>query len=206
VNSAFIGFPIAKAVFSDDIFYLVVIANVMLNIYLFSICIWQLNYGDERKITIKSIFKPLLNILSIVTFISVFMLFANIKLPDYPFQIIETLGDATIPLSMIVVGVQLGSSDFRGVFRNYQLIYASLCNVLLIPALTLLVMYNMPVSDNVKLAITLSSIFPCAVLTVALAHREGKNTNLIAEGVALTTLFTMVTIPAWLIVLVKLFT
>lgn len=206
VNSAFIGFPIAKAVFGNDIFYLIVIANVMLNIYFFSICIWQLNYGDEQRITVKSVFKPLLNILSIVTFISVIMLFANIKLPDYPLHIIETLGDATIPLSMIVVGVQLGSSNFQKVFRNHQLIYASLCNVILIPALTLLVMYNLPVSDNIKLAITLSAIFPCAVLPVALAHKQGKNATLLAEGVAVTTLFSIITIPAWLIVLVPLFT
>jgi predicted permease len=206
VNSAFIGFPVTKAVFNNDIFYLVVIANIMLNFYLFAICIWQLNYGHERAISIKSVFKPLMNILSITTFLAVVMLFAHIKLPEYPLGIIETIGDITIPLSMIAVGVQLGGSNFKAILKNYKLLYASLLNVILVPSLTLLLMYFTPFSDNIKLVITLSAAFPCAVIPVALAHKEGKNATLLAEGVALTTLFSVITIPVWLIILIKLFT
>ena len=205
VNSAFIGYPITKAVFNNDIFYLVVIANIMLNIYLFLICIWQLNYGEKRAINIKSVFKQFLNILSISTFVAVIMLFLHIKLPEYPLNIIKTLGDITIPLSMVVVGVQLGGSNFKRIIKNHQLIWASLCNVIIIPTITLLLMYYTPFSDNVKLVIVLSATFPCAVVPVALAHKEGKNATLLAEGVALTTLFSMATIPAWLVILIKLF-
>ncbi|HKK95496.1 MAG TPA: AEC family transporter [Anaerovoracaceae bacterium] len=206
INSAFIGYPITKAVFDNDIFYFVVIANIMLNIYLFLICIWQLNYGEKRSISIKSVLKPFLNVLSLATITAVTMLFLHIKLPDYPLNIIKTLGDITIPLSMLVVGVQLGGSNFKKIIKNKHLIWASFANVIIIPAITLLLMYYMPFSNSVKLVIVLSSTFPCAVVPVALAHREGKNATLLAEGVALTTLFSMITIPAWLIIIIKLFT
>ena len=205
INTGFMGFPIVKAVFSNDVFYLVVIANIMMTLYVFSICILQVNYGDEKRLSIKSIFKPLVNVLTISTVISVIMLFSHIKLPSYPLEIVTTLGDITIPLSMIVVGIQLGGSNFKSIVKNHRLIYASICNVLLVPAITLLIMYFTPFSDNLKLAIVASSIFPCAVLPVALAYREGKNATLLAEGVALTTLFSMITIPMWLLVLIKIF-
>ena len=50
------------------------------------------------------------------------MLFAGLHLPEYIMDIVGPLGDVTIPLSMILVGVQLGGTDFKRLMSDKDLL------------------------------------------------------------------------------------
>ena len=106
---------------------------------------------------------------------------------------------------MIVVGVQLGSSHLSKIIRNYKLLIASLCNVTLIPFLTFLCVNWLPLTNPAKLILVFAAAFPAAVVTVAVASKEHKNAGLMAEGVALTTLFSMATLPVASIILMSIY-
>ena len=96
---------------------------------------------------------------------------------------------------MIVVGVQLAENDLGRMVKNVRLIITSLANVLLMPALTFLLVNWLPLAAESKLVLVFAAAFPCAVVSVAVASKEGRNAGLMAEGVAMTTLFSMVTLP-----------
>ena len=115
-NSGFMGYPISKAVFGAKVFYFVVIQTIVNNIYLFCMSLYHLHHKDDNsgvRRDWREMLKPFTNITTIVTVISVIMLFAGIRVPSYAMEILTTIGDVTIPVSMILVGVQLGGSDFK---------------------------------------------------------------------------------------------
>ena len=107
----------------------------------------------------------------------------------------NTVGNATVPVSMIVVGVQLGTASIRKMLKNYKLMIASLVNVVVVPVLTFLSVNWLPITWKAKVILILAAAFPCAVVLTAMAIRERKNATLMAEGVALTTLLSVVTLP-----------
>ena len=49
VNTGFMGFPVTKAIFGNTYFFLMVIQNIVLNIYLYSMMVYQMNYGFRKK-------------------------------------------------------------------------------------------------------------------------------------------------------------
>lgn len=197
VNTGFMGFPITKAIFGDDYFFLMVIENIVLTIYLYLIAVIQMNLGSGKKMDLKSTLKPLVNNCTLAAIISLVLLFGHIKLPTPIFELTDMIGSITVPLSMIVVGIQLGESKFSSVLKNWKLIIASGCNVILIPILTFFAVNYLPITTETKLLLVLAACFPCAVVTVAVASQEGKNAGLLAEGVALTTLFSLITLPCF---------
>ena len=195
VNTGFMGFPITKAIFGDYIFFLIVIANIPLNIYLYLIAIFQMNIGRNNTYDLRQTIKSALNPCIIAALLGAVILFAGIHLPLPVIDFLGFIGDATIPLSMIIVGVQLAGSNIMSILKNKDLIKASLINLIVVPMLTFLAVHWLPISSGAKLTLVFSSCFPCAVASVGVAAKEGHNADLVAEGVALTTTFSLITLP-----------
>ncbi|MGF6375252.1 putative permease [Clostridiales Family XIII bacterium PM5-7] len=206
INSGFMGFPITKSIFGDDALFLMVINHSVLTFYFYSILKIQLKVGEKKsRLSLIEMIKPFINTCMGATVIGFIILFARIQVPDFIVELTATIGNATTPISMFVVGLQLSQSDFRKMLRNKKLIFVCLCNVLLMPALMLLAVHWAPISSLTKLSLVFSVSFPTAVISVALASKEEKNAALLAEGVALTTLFSMVTLPISAMVLMNLY-
>ena len=206
-NAGFMGLPIASAVFGELVFYYLVIQNIANNLYLFVMSLAQLHHRESEKSS-KSLsekLKPLVNPTSVATIVSLIMLFAGIHLPEYAMDIVTTLGDITIPLSMILVGVQLGGADFKKLIADKALLITSVMKLIAVPALALLILTPMPVDPVVKLTVLLGMCFPSAVIGVAVAAQENKNYQLMAEAVAITTLLSVITLPVWIMIISYLY-
>lgn len=205
VNTGFMGFPVTKAIFGNTYFFLMVIQNIVLNIYLYSMMVYQMNYGFRKKEGIKGMLMPMLNMCTYALIIGLVLMLLKVQLPDILADFINTIGDATIPVSMIVVGVQLSESSIRKMLTNKRLITASLCNVILIPVLTFLAVNWLPLAPESKIILIFAAAFPCAVVSTAIALKENRNAALMAEGVAMTTLLSMGTLPVAAILLMQLY-
>lgn len=196
INNGFMGFPVTQAIFGQHLFYYMVISNIILNIYIYSVCPLIINMGDKsRKFNAKSLTKTLANPSTIVCFVSMVMLVNGWQLPDILFESIDMIGQITIPLSMLVVGMQLAQSNVSKVLKNYRLVAISFLKVALVPALMFLLVNWLPIAWEVKVITVFGAAFPCAVVVSAIVLLEKKNSVLAAEMVALTTLMSVVTIP-----------
>lgn len=142
---------------------------------------------------------------TLAAIIGFIIFFGGIQLPEIVTDFFNTTGDATIPISMIVVGIQLGNSNLKKIIKNGRLILASILNVTVMPFLTFLAVNWLPLTNPGKLILVFAAAFPCAVVTVAVATKEGRNADLMAEGVALTTLLSMITLPITAILLMHLY-
>ena len=123
------------------------------------------------------------------------MLFAGLHLPKLIFDSVELVGDITVPLSMLVVGMQLGESNIERIIKNKSLVLMSILKMTVVPALVFLLVNWLPLTDEVKVTAVFAAAFPTAVVTSALALMEKKNSLLSAESIALTTLISVGVIP-----------
>ena len=197
INSGFIGFPITLALFGSSILYLMVIHNVLLSLYLYTFGIMLVNIGASgRKLDFKGFLNSFKNINSIAAGVSIIMLFMGLKLPTVIFDCVDMIGDATTPLSMLIVGMQLGDCDFREVLKNRKLLGISLLKMLLLPVLTFLLVNWLPLDVSVKVCLVFAASFPVAVAVVPVTSEQNRDYLIAAEMVAITTLFSLAVIPA----------
>ena len=120
---------------------------------MYSVGMLQVSMGEKRKLNLKKALHSMVNMSSIAAILGIILLFLGVQLPEILSDIMTPVGDANIPVSMIVLGIQLGQSNIKEI------------------------------------------AFPTMVMIVAIATHEGKNAQLAAEGVALSTMLSIITLP-----------
>lgn len=196
VNNGFMGFPITNAIFGGNILYLMILHNICLTLYMYSAgpFIFNIN-GGQGEFNLKRLLKTFCNPSTIVSIVSIVMLFAGLHLPSMLFDSVTLVGDVTVPLSMLVVGMQLGESNIGRIVKNKNLVIMSVLKMFMVPLLVFLIVNWLPITTDVKIALVFASAFPTAVVTSAIAVMENKNSLLAAESIAFTTLISVASIP-----------
>lgn len=231
INTGFMGFPVTLALFGQDIFYLMVMQNVILTVYLYSAGPLMLKLGCKggealpaeaadtagtanavktagaagSGSALKSFFKSFWNPNAVASVISLAMLFAGLHLPKLIFEPVQTLGDATIPLSMLLVGLQLSESNISGLIKNGKILAFSLVKMLFLPVLTFFAVNWLPLAVSVKICLIFAAVFPAAVAVAPVTAMENKNSLAAAELIAITTLLSVGTIPLFATLLTQFY-
>lgn len=196
-NNGFMGFPVTEAIFGDDIFYLLVMINIPTCVFFYGIMPMVLNIGRKNSEgNWKSNLKLMLNPAMFGITIGVIFMLIQYRPPEAIDSVVKYLSDATIPISMIVVGVQLGESNLREIIKDKYVNITSIIRMIIIPIITFLAVHFIPfLNEDVKLIIVFSSIFPTAVVTAAISVQQNIEGNKAAEIVSITTAISLVTIP-----------
>lgn len=196
-NNGFMGFPVTEAIFGDDIFYLLVMINIPTCVFFYGIMPMVLNIGRKNSEgNWKSNLKLMLNPAMFGITIGVIFMLIQYRPPEAIDSVVKYLSDATIPISMIVVGVQLGESNLREIIKDKYVNITSIMRMIIIPIITFLAVHFIPfLNEDVKLIIVFSSIFPTAVVTAAISVQQNIEGNKAAEIVSITTAISLVTIP-----------
>ena len=194
INNGFMGFPITLAVFGEDALFYMAFFQMTLMIFLYGPGILIVHFGDKGKLNIKRMLAALAPN-TLASLLGIIVLFTGIKLPALIADPIDIIGDATVSLSMIVIGIQLGNSNFREVIKDRRVIVESALKMIIVPVVTFLLVNWLPISDMLKIVFVFGSAFPSAVAVTPIAAMEGKDAKASAEGVALTTLMSLATLP-----------
>ena len=194
INAGFMGLPITLAVFGEEAVYYMALHNIVLNVVLYFFCVIQLNNGIKKGAVKKTLMK-LLNPCIIGAVLGVVLLFAGAEIPEYIAGVMKSVGDVTIPVAMMVVGIQLADGRITDCFRNGKLVVFSVVTMLAWPVLILIIVKFIPMAGILKIVFTLGAALPPATTISALAAYEGRNYKLAADGIIVTTLMSVVTIP-----------
>lgn len=201
INNGFMGFPITLAIFGDDVLFFMILFQVMLIVYLYSVCIIQVNYGSKRSFDIHAIWKRLLNPCTISSVLGIIILLMGLHLPDMILETIDTIGSTTVPISMIVVGMQLGSSRISEVICDRCLVTISVVKMIFWPLITFFAVNWLPLPVNMKIALIFGAAFPTSVAVVSITGMEHRNAVLAAQMIAFSTLLSLITLPIYALLL-----
>lgn len=203
-NMAFLGFPITQSIFGDNYLFFMVVANSCSPHFYFVIIPKLLQMGSEvkTKLEAKSVLRSIFLNPPIIGALLGLLFFANsIPVPDTALDIIKMLSNTTTPLSMVVIGVQLGEVKIKELLSDLDLALCSLVKLMVLPLIVFIITYFLPLSVYAKVILTLGSCFPSASIASVYASTLNLNEKLTASGLVTTTLFSVVTIPIWCIVL-----
>lgn len=159
----------------------------------------QWTYGiviiTRRKdmINIKKVF---VNPVTISLVIGLFLFITGIKLPGVINSTMAGVAALNTPAAMIVLGYYLSCVRIRDLLLNPSLYLASFVRLIIIPLLTLLVLYIIPAGHGQIGMITLiAAATPVGTSTAIFAQKFGQDYERAVCMVCLSTLFSIITMP-----------
>jgi predicted permease len=194
-NCGFMGFPLALAVFGDKGLFLMIIANAVFTIFTYSAGVLMLISGKEERLTLKTAMRSILSIPVVSSIVGLVIFAFGIPLPSLLVDFLETVGNITIPLSMIIIGIQLAESRVGEVLTNRHIYEMIVLKLAVIPAALFVVFMWLPVNRFALCIVIFAMSMPTAAVTPVLAEIHGVNAKLAAQIVFITTMCSLITIP-----------
>lgn len=189
-NCGFMGIPLAGAVCGEKgTFY----ASIF--VVLFNLIQWTYGFAmmsGERLSLRKAIINPC--VLGLLAGLPVFMMSVSVPIPVG--NAVSMLASLNSPLAMIVIGSHLAKTDLISTLTDIRCYPASLIRLVLLPAVILSAVVVIPWLDSDQ-KITLAVMFgaPVAASCALFATKFGRDSELASRLVAMSTLFSMITLP-----------
>lgn len=204
-NVGFMGIPVTTAVFGEMSGLLILLMNTPFIVLIYSYGVFLMLYRKGTCVFSRDLLKRIINIPLISSLLGVVILVAGFQLPPVLDSGLEMIADTMVPIGMFIVGIQLSKTNILHVLsgRNILLCVLSLVGI---PLLTMGICLFLPQSDLVTATLVYAMAMPSGALCAVLAEEFQCNTQLASEGLALTTFFSLVTLPAWAIVLTCIYT
>ncbi len=153
---------------------------------------------NERHMDLKKI---LTNMNIIAVFLGVILFATGLKLPSFVHNSIDSLGSTIGPVSMLVVGMLLGSMELKEVFLRRRTWFISFLRLVALPLVMVLFLRmgaahsSLPNSDKVLLITLLAASAPAAATVTQMAQVYGSNEHDACAINVMTTLLCIVTMP-----------
>jgi predicted permease len=192
-NVGFMGYPVIEVIFGSEGVFLAAIYNLVFNLLIWTqgVLIMSRSTSEESEFKLDNLKNP--GTFSIGIGLLIFLL--SIKLPAPVATTLEMLGDATTPLSMIVVGSILAQIELKQIFSNFKLWLVTALRLVIFPLVVLQALQLGSFSTLVVGVMVVLTGMPVAANTAIFAQEFGGDEALASEGIFLTTLLAMLSIP-----------
>ena len=196
-NPGFFGVPlILSSIGGDGVFYIAAfIAFLNLLQWTYGVAVMT---GKKGSLTFKSVIKAPFMIAIIV---GLLLFFTGLPLPSVITKALGCIKDLNTPLAMFTVGVYLAQTNIGKMFVRKSLYAVSLVRLLVTPVIVLLLMCLVPDAwYDMKLALLLAAACPVGSNVAVYAQLHGQDYPYAVETVIISTILSIVTIPAvtWL--------
>lgn len=189
-NCGFMGIPLAGAVCGEK-------GTLYASIFvvLFNLIQWTYGFAmmsGERLSIKKAIINPC--VLGLFAGLPVFLLSASVPAPVE--NAVSMLAALNSPLAMVVIGAHLAKADLVSTLKDTRCYPASLIRLVLMPTVIMPAVVAMPWLDSYQ-KLTLAVMFgaPVAASCALFATKFRRDSELASRLVALSTLFSMITLP-----------
>ncbi len=198
-NYAILGIPIAQSIYgADKIGIVSVIAVVLVPMNnILSALIFEKYTGNATSLP-KLLLKVLKNPLVVGCLVGIVLNLSGLKIPTWIMSgIVSKISGLTTPLSMIALGA---SFDFSHI-RKYRvhLTWALIARLIITPAILVPASILLGIRSTGLVAILIYAAAPNAVNSYSTAVAMGGDADLANEIVALSSIFSMVTMFGWFV-------
>lgn len=212
-NVGFIGIPLASAVLGSESLIFVSIFNLLFNllIYTFGISLLQRAAARQAKEGASlpaeqinsSRLKKLVNAGTISAAVTIFFYLGNFRVPVIVSSALSYTGRATTLLSMLVLGVSVAQMAPKDIFSHPKLYAFTLLRQVLVPIGCMLLMRGILTNKLILNTMLLMVAVPAANMPLMLAKQMDMETESISQGIILTTVLSLVTVPLACLLLVS---
>lgn len=194
-NCGYMSFPLQKALLGDiGVFYGAMYVAV------FNLVMWSYGIalmGRDKKLSLK---KVIFNPAVIAVIISVVLYLLQLKLPSVLSGAVSALSTLNTPLPMIIIGYYLSTSNLLGAVTDKRVYLTAFLRLIGIPAIMLALLLLLGVQGAPLIACTVAASAPIAAAGTMFSIKFGRDTMCSVNGVTLTTLLSIITMPLFVAV------
>ena len=191
-NAGYMGFPLIQALFGAEGLLYASIFNTFFNILIWTAGIALLDPGAKGANPVRELVKkPAL----LAVALGLVLYLGRVPVPDLIAQPIGLLGGMNTPLSMLITGIIIATSDLKAVIRRGALWQTILLRMLAVPAAAVLLCLATGTGGMVGAVIILLEACPCAAITSVFAVQYRYDEQLAAGAVVVSTLLSIAALP-----------
>ena len=207
-NVGFIGIPLASAVLGTECLIFVSIYNLLyvLLIYTFGISLLQRAAAKQADSGVSPqdsagaqtdalSWKKMINAGTISAAVAIILYLGDIPAPAILSSTLDYIGQTTTLLSMLVLGVSVAQMALRDIFCHPKLYWFVLLRQILLPVVYVLLLRPFLHNELLLHTTALMLAVPAGNMPLMLSKQLQIDTDTISQGIILTTLLGLVTIP-----------
>lgn len=199
-NTGFIGLPVIKALYGTEAIFFAAIVELINDILIFTIgiALIQISAGAKLEISIRQFLNP--GLIGVLIGLALFLL--NLRLPELVSGSVEMIGSATTPLTMFVIGFQLGGLKLREIAGDWQVYVVCFVKLMIAPLLTLLIV-KLWAGDLTLLekVLIMSFAMPVASVSAIFSQQYKGEVAFATKSVLLSTVLSILMIPLFAIIM-----
>ncbi len=190
-NCGFMGIPLVKALLGyEGVFYLTAFLTV------FNLLIWThgiMSISGSRNL--RSLLHVLRSPAILAIPLGMILFFGQITLPGFLTEALEQVAGMNTPLAMLVAGATIAQGSLRSALMQKRVYLIAAYKLLLMPLVTIGLFFALPVEHAVLTTVVLSMGAPTAITCTLFAVQNGKNAGYASQLFAVSTVFSLLTLP-----------
>lgn len=196
-NCGFIGIPIINGLLgAKGVFFMTAYITA------FNIMIWShgilLMKGKTGNLI--STVKSFINSSTVAIVVGILFFVTGFHLPEVVGNPLSMIGAMNTPVAMLISGMNLAESELLSCLKSPRTYMVSAAKLLVIPLITLVLLMAVKVDYAIAVTILVASACPSGATGAMFALQYNKNSQYASKLLAVTTVLSLITIPAVMLV------
>ncbi len=199
-NVGFMGYPVVASIFGHEAIFYAAVLNVVNTFAVFTIGTMLITGKSEVEGS-KFQKKVLYSTPMLAAYLTMAIVALRIdNIPAFISQPLTMIGNITVPAALLIVGSSMSHLSPRAMLGNGTVYATTLFRLAILPITIYYLCRALGFSEFVVNINTIVIAMPVATYGTILCLRHGKDTTFITEVTFITTLISMLTIPALVMV------
>lgn len=200
-NVGFIGIPFASAVLGSQSLIFVSICCLVFNVIIYTYGAASLKavaseqHPDEQHEEAFSV-KNIINSGTVMAVVTMTVYLMDIKVPEMLNSTLTYIANCTTFLSMLVLGTSVAQMIPKEVFSRWRLYVFVVIRQILVPIFLVFIMKQFIANELIVRTVAVMAAMPAANMPLMMAKQYGVKEDMISAGIILTTVTSIITIPA----------
>ncbi|WP_186422277.1 AEC family transporter [Lacrimispora celerecrescens] len=196
-NCGFIGIPIINGLLgAKGVFFMTAYITA------FNIMIWShgILLMKGKTGNLMTTLKSFINSSTVAIVIGILFFVTGLHLPEVVGNPLSMIGAMNTPVAMLISGMNLAESGLLSCLKSPRTYVISAAKLLAIPLITLVLLMAVRVDSAIAVTILVASACPSGATGTMFALQYNKNSQYASKLLAVTTVLSLVTIPAVMLV------
>lgn len=195
-NIGFMGFPIISEIYGNEalLYGSIFLLPYNILIYTYGISLMDKGENEEKETGIQ--WRKIFNNGVIACLLTLILFFIKIPVPYVAAKTIEMISSLTAPLSMMVIGASLADISVKEMITDTKMLLFVAIRQLILPVALSLLVFSV-LSNRLLCGVCMIMLStPVGSMTSMLAEEYNGNYELASKGVAITTIVSVISLPA----------
>lgn len=200
-NVGFMGIPVISSIYGTGCIIYIVFYMLGYNLLLYTYGLFLAKKAAEDAGTLametnaQKPWKRMANPGVIFSLAAVAIFLLNLKLPAPVVNFCDYMGNATIPLSMLLIGMSIAKADIKSIFSDGRIYGFTIIKMVALPIAAILLLKPFQADPVVFGVFALELSMPVGNIVTLIAKEYGADEAACTNGIVLSTLASILTIP-----------